>query len=333
MSSFLELPVTDEVEQPLFEILDELDPERNLALVQALLDALNIADVGICLCDPKDHVRYANSLWRQTFFHPEEAGPTDFMAAIGRAVAAGSGIKLETLSLEEFVPFYRKRRREGPDRRGFYTDMADGSWWWVRDHRLANGWFLVMASDISSVKQEEMRLRDAHARALRESQTDFLTGLPNRRRGMADASAALEQFSQDNLPLTLGLLDLDLFKSINDAFGHDTGDAVLVDFANMLTHQLSSRNHVSRIGGEEFLVVMPETPIERAHKRVERLLRDMKPLPRGDELRPLFYSFSAGLAQARPGEHLRSVLTRADANLYKAKIGGRRRVEINQGAA
>lgn len=333
MSSFLELPVTDKAEQPVFEILRELDPEKSLALIQVLLDALSVADVGICLCDPRDHVRYANTVWRETFFHPDEKGPTDFMAAIGRAVAAGGSIRLETLSLEEFVPLYRKRRQEGPDRRGFYTDLADGSWWWVRDHRLPSGWFLVMASDISSVKQEEMRLRDAHALALRESQTDFLTGLPNRRRGMADAATALEQFSQDNLPLTLGLLDLDLFKSINDAFGHDTGDAVLVDFANMLTHQLSSRNHVSRIGGEEFMVVMTETPIERAQQRVERLLRNMKPLPRGEDLRPLFYSFSAGLAQAKPGEQLRSVLTRADENLYKAKISGRRRVEINQGAA
>lgn len=333
MSSLLDMPALSEAEQPVFEILRELDPETSLALIQVLLDALGVADVGICLCDPHDHVRYANAMWRQTFFHPDENGPTDFMAAIARAVAAGGGIKLETLSLEEFVPYYRKRRQDGPDRRGFYTDLADGSWWWVRDHRMANGWFLVMASDISSVKQEEMRLRDAHALALRESQTDFLTGLPNRRRGMADASAALEQFNQDHLPLTLGLLDLDLFKSINDAFGHDTGDAVLVAFANTLTHQLGHRDFVSRIGGEEFMVVLPETPIERAQQRIERLLRSMQPLQRGEGLRPLLYSFSAGLAQPRPAEELKSLLTRADASLYKAKISGRRRVEVSQDAA
>ncbi|MBE7184964.1 MAG: GGDEF domain-containing protein [Methylobacterium mesophilicum] len=333
MSSFPEMPVIGDAEAPVAKLLRALDPETHLPLVRILLDALGDADVAICLCDPNDHVRYANGLWHRTFFHPDETGPTEFMDAIGRAILAGGGIRLETISLADFKALIRKRRREGPERLGFYTDLADGSWWWVRDYRLPSGWFLMVATDISSVKREELRLRDAHAHALRESQTDFLTGLPNRRRGMADAATALDQFNQDHLPLTLGLLDLDLFKSINDAFGHDTGDAVLAAFANMLAQHFSLRNHVSRIGGEEFMVVMPETPIERARQGVERLLRDMTPLQRGENLRPLLYSFSAGLAQARPGESLKSLLTRADASLYQAKISGRRRVEISQGAA
>ena len=299
------------------------DPE----LLPVLLKALFGGHVGICLTDPDDFVRYANPAFRLSFM-PDAAlnGPVEFTDAIAASVRAGRGIKLESLPLDRFVARVRSNRRNAPKRYDFAVDLTDGRWFWVNDHKLPDGWMLIVASEITSMKGEELRLKHDHAKALEAARTDFLTGLANCRHGVEQAEAALSLARETGSPLALAMLDIDHFKIINDRYGHDVGDRVLVHFAQLAGERLGPRDQISRIGGEEFLLTLPDATSGQARALIDRLV-DM----RGSSAHapPVPYTVSAGVAEARGDSSLQMVLDRADAALYRAKAQGRARVELS----
>ncbi|MBM0206098.1 GGDEF domain-containing protein [Micromonospora sp. STR1s_5] len=305
--------------------LAEVEPE----ILAVLLDGLAQTHAGLCLCDEQDRVRYVSPTFRRTFF-PNAAPGADFVDAMADAIRSGDGIKLESMPLDLFVRRVKERRRSGPHRCDFTVDLSDGSWWWINDRKLANGWMLVVATEITGIKQEELRLREAHLCALRASETDFLTGLPNRRSGMTAAQEALERFHGSGLPLTVALVDVDRFKSVNDIYGHDAGDRALVHVAQVLSRELGPRHHVSRFGGEEFLIVMPEAPATEAAASLRSTLACLGPLAATADVPPIQCTFSAGLASALASDDLKGLIARADQALYQAKGGGRGRVEIKR---
>lgn len=294
-----------------------------------LIKALARTHVGICLCDERDDIRYVNDAFRAAFFPDLPSTGINFVEAIAAAIAAGKGIKLDSMALDPFVLRVKERRKNAGPRYDFTVDLTDGSWWFVNDRKLDNGWMLVVATEISTIKQEELALRSAHETALKASHTDFLTGLPNRRSGIEQARIALEEFRSNRLPLTVAVVDIDHFKSINDRYGHDVGDAVLVHFAETLRSRLGPRDQISRLGGEEFLVVMPETSPSRGQARLQRLLRSLRAADPGQGKPSVPFSFSAGLTSAEHSEDLQSLLARADTALYSAKEHGRARVEVS----
>ena len=158
---------------------------------------------------------------------------------------------------------------------------------------------------------------------------DALTGLPNRRRTAELAAAALQAASDTHQALTLAVIDMDHFKVINDRCGHATGDFVLKEFARAGREALRDTDILGRWGGEEFLLVMPDTPLDLALSSLERLrtLVFGIPLPAvGSELR---VSISAGLATNEAGARsLDELIARADAALYIAKNEGRDLVRV-----
>jgi diguanylate cyclase (GGDEF)-like protein len=160
-------------------------------------------------------------------------------------------------------------------------------------------------------------LLKAHGRAIEEANTDALTGVSNRRHIFQLGEAALADRRQQAQPLSVAIFDLDHFKSINDTCGHHTGDAVLCGFCAHIVQQNRPSHRLGRIGGEEFLLLMPGTTLDEAGVILERLRRLLKPHA------GVAYTFSAGMAQASACEGLQSVVKRADAALYGAKRAGR----------
>lgn len=164
---------------------------------------------------------------------------------------------------------------------------------------------------------------------VRLAEQDSLTGLPNRRRTAQLAAAGLASASALQRPLTVALIDLDRFKAINDRGGHAAGDLVLKEFARIGRECVRSGDILGRWGGEEFLLVLPETTLDTALASVDRLrsLASRIALPRGCE--DLRVTLSAGLAAS--GADVRTldeIIARADAALYEAKNGGRDLVRI-----
>lgn len=307
----------------------EIDPE----LMGMLSTAIGSSQAGLCLCDGNDDIRYVNETFHRTFFPDLPDLRVNFVDALADAIRSGRGVKLVSMSLETFVPRIKQRRKSGEARYNFSVDVVDGSWWWVNDCRLDNGWTLVVATEITTLKNEESRLRDAHAVALQAAETDVLTGLANRRSGMATADAALNDFKVSRLPLSFAVLDIDHFKFINDTYGHVIGDEVLLHFANSLVASMGSRAKVSRLGGEEFLVVMPETSLSLAEQFLGLFMRTLRPYEGTPSHPPVNFTFSAGVSSANPGDDLRSLFSRADLALYAAKKSGRGRIQVDRAAS
>jgi diguanylate cyclase (GGDEF)-like protein len=172
-----------------------------------------------------------------------------------------------------------------------------------------------------------LRFRQELVRLARQ---DGLTGLPNRRRTVELATAAVESAIVDGQPLTIAIIDMDHFKFINDRCGHATGDYVLKEFARMSRESLREADVLGRWGGEEFLLIMPNSDLEVAMATLERLRTRVFGIRLPNSGAGLRVSLSAGLALY--GKHVRSLdelIARADSALYVAKNEGRDLVRIS----
>jgi diguanylate cyclase (GGDEF)-like protein len=162
----------------------------------------------------------------------------------------------------------------------------------------------------------------------RLARTDPLTGLANRRQGDEWLRQLVALADPEGAPLACIMVDIDYFKAINDTFGHPTGDRVLRGAAQALAENVRPLDRLARVGGEEFLVLLPETDLAGARTLAERLrvafsARVIPPLGRG-------LSASFGVAGFRRGESPDDLLARADDALLRAKRNGRDRVEADE---
>jgi len=190
--------------------------------------------------------------------------------------------------------------------------------------QLAVSWFLIISAFSLNRSLDVLRRQRDEMRQLAD--TDMLTGLPNRRAGLRQLERHMQQSRKDAQPLAIGFLDIDLFKQINERFGHDVGDEVLVSVANALLGAVRSRDDVIRMGGEEFLILLPGAGADTALPRLEQL-RD-RIGQQALELRHdgLVITASIGLAEMQPDDDMAALLRRADNAMYRAKRGGRNRV-------
>ncbi|MEG3152649.1 diguanylate cyclase [Sphingomonas sp. ZT3P38] len=207
----------------------------------------------------------------------------------------------------------------------------------------ANGEVAWFESNMRAVRDKTGRVtsvfsvvRDLDHRKLREDElrraasTDPLTGLLNRRAFRHKVKEALGH-APDH-PATLGLLDLDYFKRVNDTYGHAAGDAALIMLADLLRENLRPGDAIGRIGGEEFGLLLAGLSVAEAGQVCERLCRTLaeRPVPGIEE--PLLITASMGLRALSAGTTIDEAFRAADIALYAAKARGRNRIEIAPGA-
>ena len=178
-------------------------------------------------------------------------------------------------------------------------------------------------------KRYAERLRDNVQMSIEAAITDALTGLHNRRYMETHLNALVEQAASHGKPIAVLVLDIDFFKAINDTHGHDAGDDVLREFALRIRKSIRNIDLACRYGGEEFVIVMPETDMGVATMVAERLRRAVAgesfPVQQGMKL--LNVTLSIGLATlSDAGGDAAAILKRADQALYRAKRDGRNRV-------
>ena len=173
------------------------------------------------------------------------------------------------------------------------------------------------------------RLRDNVQMSIEMAITDALTGLFNRRYMESHLGTLIEQATARGKPLSTLVIDIDYFKAINDTDGHDAGDDVLRDFALRLKRSIRGIDLACRYGGEEFVIVMPETDMAVAAMVAERLRRRIaaEPFPIQQGARAVPVTISIGIAALRGNDDTAAaLLKRADQALYRAKRDGRNRV-------
>jgi diguanylate cyclase (GGDEF)-like protein len=157
---------------------------------------------------------------------------------------------------------------------------------------------------------------------------DELTGTLNRRSISLLIEERIAASKPDDQTCCVILLDIDHFKSINDRYGHAGGDDVLRAFARVVQSCLRDSDRIGRYGGEEFVVLLPETSLQHAHVIAERIRQSIAALAWADIAPDLSMTVSGGIAEHRCGEPIRALIARADHALYAAKHDGRNRMLI-----
>jgi len=260
----------------------------------------------LCTMDEEGRCREVNGAWaRHLGYSPEElrgtrlldlTHPEDHERALAEAVSlfkSGSSSVLET----------RVRAK-------------DGSWHWLRtSSTLAKDERLVYArsTDVTQLKLIEGEREKLLGEVQDLARHDALTGLPNRRVLQELLPREMARARRREAPLCLAIVDIDHFKAYNDTHGHLAGDEVLRACAREWDNALRGEDTLVRFGGEEFLVLLPDTEPDQAAEIVERLR----------EQTPLEQTCSAGLALWDYAESIDELLRRADEALYLAKAGGR----------
>jgi diguanylate cyclase (GGDEF)-like protein/PAS domain S-box-containing protein len=260
----------------------------------------------LCTMDEEGRCREANGAWqRQLGYTPDDlrgkrlldlTHPDDHERALveaGGLFKNGASASLET----------RVRAK-------------DGSWHWLRtsstfapDERLV----YARSTDVTELKRVEGEREELLGEVQDLARHDPLTGLPNRRALGEMLPREMARARRSRPPLCVAIVDIDHFKAYNDTHGHLAGDEVLREAAIAWDSALRGEDTIVRFGGEEFLVVLPDTPLEQACEVVERLR----------EATPCEQTCSAGLAAWDFVEDVDDLLSRADKALYLAKAGGR----------
>jgi len=192
------------------------------------------------------------------------------------------------------------------------VELAGNIWdtWWIP---LGEDVYLHYATDVTKHKRMEKELRCL-------SVTDCLTNCYNRRFFMQKLEEEIERAKRNGNKFSLIMLDIDQFKSINDRFGHNAGDLVLKSMAEMIKNRIRKIDTLARWGGEEFVLLLPDTPVENAARLAEELRES---LSRMDIQGVGRVTASFGVAGYCPGDSVDSLVNKADNMMYEAKAAGR----------
>lgn len=154
---------------------------------------------------------------------------------------------------------------------------------------------------------------------------DSLTGLLSRRAFFHDANMMLNFSKREQMPVALLIIDLDKFKAINDTYGHSAGDKVLINFGEIIQSVTRKSDISGRIGGEEFVILLPDTSLENAKVFSSKLHSTLKRTTVLHDQSPIKYTISAGLCSLIPKDpdSMESILQAVDKGLYLAKSKGR----------
>ena len=292
---------------------------RELLILRAALDNV---DYGVLLLDAQLQARFMNRSFRTMWQLPEidPASAPSLVELIHAAGAAGC-YTMPPEQIGDYLEWRVARVRAG-DESPLNLRLPDGTIIRSQCKVLPGGGRFLSYTDVTDLVNEAERFE-------RLATTDDLTGLTNRRRFLQLAEEERRRHARSRSPLAMLLLDIDLFKSINDRYGHDVGDAVIRHVAQLCRQDTRAGTVVARIGGEEYVLLLPETSIDEAVAAAERLRRRIETTPLDLNGHGISITASIGVAVAAAGsEGISELMKRADQALYRAKHDGRNRVQL-----
>jgi diguanylate cyclase (GGDEF)-like protein len=286
---------------------------RELTSLRAALDQ---SEVGVVLLDAEMRAQFINRAFRRLWRLPDE-----FVArkpAFVGLMYHGRNAKTFTTPANQidFIAEQTALIRAGTER-PVDIRLANGEVVRSRCKVLDDGGRMVTYGNVSDLVRTAEEMADL-------AMKDTLTGIFNRRHFMARLESEWKRFRRYGHPLSLLILDIDHFKSINDRFGHDVGDDVIIAVARLCETQTRDSDVAARIGGEEFAIVLPETDLDEARVAAERLRVAVTAQPFDTSAGPLTVTISVGTALADTNAGgIADIIKRADEALYAAKRGGR----------
>jgi diguanylate cyclase len=240
-----------------------------------------------------------------------------------------SAVATSTGDYHEKIDIYSRKISQAPDI-GTLNKILDDV---MRETRNAQKEALKSRDEMIKARQEvqeaENRIHMLESKLEQMSELvreDQLTGSLNRR-GLDDVfEREVARSERRHTPFCIAMLDLDDFKKLNDTHGHLAGDEALIHLVKVVKETLRTMDVIARFGGEEFLIMLPDTPLEEATQTVTRVQRELTKQIFMYNNEKLLITFSAGVALRQPNEDQASLIKRADAALYRAKQAGKNRV-------
>jgi diguanylate cyclase (GGDEF)-like protein len=283
---------------------------RRLVALQAALDE---SHVGVVVLDQELRAQFINRAFRKLSQLSDEIADRQppFVALVyhGRNTHAYA---VPEERLDEYVAERVRRVRSG--------DLDP------LDIRMSNGEVIRLECTVLPAGGRMLTYTPVTDLVQRAS-VDLLSGLFNRRHFLELADAEWSRFDRYERPLSLMMLDIDLFKAVNDRYGHDAGDQAIAHVAAICRDSKRVPDIVARVGGEEFAVLLPETPLDGAALVAERLRQAIAETPLVVAGAPIGLTVSIGVAEADARmDGIRALMKEADEALYRAKRGGRNRV-------
>lgn len=295
------------------------DIAAELAALRATVDEL---DAGIVVLDKARRVQFVNRAFRRFWRMPDGWG--DAKPTFVQLMYHGRGIKAYAVSADKLGDYVAKQLeliRSG-DERPLSIRLANGQVVQFRCKVLPDGGRLLTYGNISELANRAETLE-------RLASVDGLTGLNNRRNFLALAQTEWSRFQRYGRPLSLLMIDIDLFKSVNDTYGHDAGDEVLRAVSEILRKHKRTSDIGGRLGGEEFAILLPETTLDRAEiaaERLRQLIAESVTIVAGCRIA---VTVSIGASVGRPEmSGFDELLKEADIALYDAKHWGRNRIAL-----
>jgi len=285
-----------------------------------LRSALEQVDYGVVLLDQEQRAIFINRAFRRMWSLPDEKA--DGRPAFISLMYHGRDTKAYDVPPDELDRYVSTRTalvRAG-DETPLDLRLSNGEVLRFKCKALPGGGRMLTYASVTDLVRQAEELQTL-------ATTDPLTGVYNRRRFFALAEAEWTRFSRYERPLSMLMIDIDYFKSINDRFGHDVGDTVIMRIADACRSAKRDVDTLARIGGEEFAILLPETSAEDAALFGERL-RIAIAQPNGKGLAPV--TISVGVAEANgSSDSVAKLMKRADDALYAAKSSGRNRVAVH----
>jgi diguanylate cyclase (GGDEF)-like protein len=298
-------------------VIDFAPPGRTIDTLRA---ALNEIEIGIILLNADLRPQFVNRAFMHMWHLTDEAvvAQADFKELM-RLVVSKQSRPMPAARFEEFIEKRTQSLREG---------LEDPRDWRVDGDKvirvtckcLPDGGRMLVYTDVTDLVQQADKLKEL-------ATVDGMTGLFNRRHFFALAEIEWGRYQRHRRPISLLMLDIDQFKSINDRYGHDAGDRVIVQIAEICRQEKRKSDVVARFGGEEFLLLLPETALPDAQLVAERLRLQVEATAVSVASQAVKATVSIGVAQATSNmDTLFALIRMADNALYMAKNAGRNRV-------
>lgn len=298
---------------------------------QLLRDAIESLPEGFALFDADDRLVVCNSQYQRLY--PISAPvmvPGNTFEYITR-YGAERGQYLDAIGNEEAWIAQRMAQHRAAER-AMLQRLPDGRWLQAYERRTPQGGTAGVRTDVTQLVRKEQELAAANEKLALLSTTDGVTGIGNRRRFDERLATEWLRCARHGAPLAVVLIDIDHFKLYNDHYGHLAGDECLRQVAQLLQATIRRADEVAaRYGGEEFVLLLPETPLPEALKLAQRCMDSVRTaaLPHARSPTAAHLTLSMGVASLvpRPGSAPDTLVQAADAALYRAKHGGRNRIE------
>ncbi len=300
-------------------VMDNLLQQKMIQFVEQTRD-------GYCILSKEDRIVYCNQSFADTMMISyDDALGMHFETILEKSFNEKRGINIEANVFEDFLTYTRKVRRSR-DYRIFEVDFTDGRWFLFSEQLNDAGELFIHIKDMTKQKVLENDLRTSVSNLRKLSLTDELTGVANRRALVDSVDMELSRCRRSGASMSLLIMDLDFFKHVNDTYGHPTGDAALVHVTKIFSQSLRQYDILGRIGGEEFVVFLSNTTVEKSLEIAERiriLIADTVFTHQGQEV-PL--TISIGHTTLGCNAEFDDLYSQADQALYHAKSTGRNKV-------